>query len=116
MFNNTGTREVLFAFTAIGAAQPRTRLFSLALTEKCAPRGLFIKQKFMRGDENYVLLSEVSVSAVSSDVLVIRLGKDLENVSSGTENFTWMLGVARIGRSRPQRGPLPGLTTCPPGS
>lgn len=30
----------------------------------------------MREDENCVLLSEVSVSAVSSDVLVIHLGKD----------------------------------------
>lgn len=30
----------------------------------------------MREDENCVLLSEVLVSAVSSDVLVIHLGKD----------------------------------------
>lgn len=107
MFNNSGTREVLFAFTAIGAAQPRTRLFSLAPTEKCAPRGLFIKQKFMREDENYVLLSEGSVSAVSSDVLVIRLGKDLENVSSGTEISLGRLELLALA------GPVPSVDRCP---
>lgn len=107
MFNNSGTREVLFAFTAIGAAQPRTWLFSLALTEKRAPRGLFIKQKFMREDENHVLLSEGSVSAVSSDVLVIRLGKDLENVSSGTE-----ISLGRL-ESLASAGPVPSVDRCP---
>jgi len=35
-----------------------------------------LSKKFMREDENGVLLSEVSVSAVSSAVLVIHLGKD----------------------------------------
>lgn len=34
-----------------------------------------LSKEFMRGDENGVLLSEVSVRAVSSEVLLIHLGK-----------------------------------------
>lgn len=69
----------------------------------------------MREDENCVLLSEVLVSAVSSDVLVIHLGKDGENRSSETKSLSSLFGVGCIGRFCPRHGPVPGAATGPLG-
>lgn len=69
----------------------------------------------MGEDENCVLLSEVLVSTVSSDALVIHLGKDGENCSSETESLSSLFGVGCIGRFCPRHGPVPGATTAPLG-